>query len=192
MTIDLATLGFTNEELQERVIDRICEQLLTGIDSDPDSGDEYQVASTFRRGIDNRVKAKIEETINAIAEREVLPNVTTYIESLVLQETNSWGEKRGNPVTFREYLVQRAEAYMQEKVDFQGKSKAEAGGYSWNGTQTRITHLVHQHLHYSIESAMKDAMKAATGSIAIGITETVKTKLAEVSAKLKTEVKIAS
>ena len=179
------------EELQERVIDRICEQLLTSIDYDPDTGGEYQVASTFRRGIDNRVKAKVEETINAIAEREVLPNVAAYIEGLVLQETNGWGEKRGTPVTFKEYLVQRAEAYMQEKVSFDGKSKAESNGYSWNGTQTRIAHLIHQHLHYSIESAMKNALKIATGAVAEGIQETVKIKLAEVSAKLKTEVKVA-
>ena len=56
MSIDLATLGFTKDELQERVVERICEQLLTSVDYDPDSGDEYPVSSTFQREIEKRIK----------------------------------------------------------------------------------------------------------------------------------------
>jgi hypothetical protein len=80
---------------------------------------------------------------------------------------------------------------MQEKVNYEGKGKNEAGSYSWNGTQTRITHMVHQHLHCSIETAMKQALQIATNGIASGLQETVKTKLSEVSQKLKVEVKTA-
>ena len=189
MSIDIASLGFTKEELQERVIERICEQLLTGMEYDPDSGDEFQVASTFRRAIDARVKEQINATINAIAEREVLPNVASYIENLTLQETNTWGEKKGEPVTFTQYLVGRAQSYMQEEVSRDGKSKAESDSYSWSGTkQTRITYLIHQHLHYSIQTAMKDALQVATGEIAKGIHETARHKLNEIAASLKVQV----
>lgn len=188
MDLNLESLGFTKEELQERVIARICTQLLDGVGYDEDDN-EFTTASQFHRQMRTSIKEKIETTINAIAEREVLPNVTSYIENLTLQETNRWGEKTGEKVTFIEYLTRKAEAYMQEKVNFDGKSKEENGnGYSWSGTQTRITHLVHQHLHYSIENAMKDAMKIANSAIATGIQETVKTKLAEISTTLKVGV----
>jgi predicted metal-dependent hydrolase len=185
--ITLESLGFSQEELQERVVGRLCEQVLqsTGYDED---GDEYSVDSKLAKTLERRVKEHVDATINAMAEKHVLPNVSTYIENLTLQTTNRWGERQGKPVTFIEYLTQRAEAYMQEEVDFQGKPKG-ADSYSWKGTQTRLTHMVHQHLHYSIESAMKDALQIANSAIATGIQETVKRKLAEVSAALKAEVK---
>lgn len=189
MSIDFQALGFTQEELQERVIARLCEQLLTGMDYDPDTGDDFPVASQFRRGVDERVKKQINDTINAIAEREVLPNVASYIESLTLQETTTWGEKKGAPVTFTEYLVARAQAYMQEEVSHDGKGKSEASGYSWSSSkQTRIAYLIHQHLQYSISTAMKDALTVATGEIAKGIHETARHKLNEIAASLKVNV----
>jgi hypothetical protein len=189
MSIDIVALGFTIEELQERVIDRICDQMLSGVEYDPDSGDDYPVASSFKKAIDDRIKKQVADTINAIAERSVLPNVSAYIEGLVLQETNTWGEKRGEPVTFTEYLIQRAQAFMQEQVDHDGKAKAESNSSFWSAKQTRITHLIHQHLQYSIKSAMENALKVATSEIAKGIHETARIKLNEIASSLKVEVK---
>ena len=189
MNVTLESLGISKEAIEQKLVEHLAEQLLTEIQYDYDDDSEYLARSQLAKKLDALIKQHIDKTINALAEKHILPNVSSYIENLTLQTTNQWGEKKGAPVTFIEYLTQRAEDYMQEKVNFEGKSKAESGGYSWSGTQTRITHLVHQHLHYSIENAMKDALKVATSSIAVGLQETVKVKLAEVSQKLKVEVK---
>lgn len=191
MSFDLESLGITKEELQERVVERVADQLLTGVGYDHNSDMEYTTASQFQREMDKLIKARIEATINAIAEREVLPNVASYIENLTLQHTNTWGEKQGAPISFIEYLIKRANEYLQEKVNYQGQGKDEANGYSWSGTQTRITHLVNSHLHHSIETAMKQAMAQATGEVAKGIHETTRLKLNEIAGKLKLEVKVA-
>lgn len=190
MSIDLKSLGFTQEELQERVVTRIADEVMTDRVYDPESDDEYERHSKFRNDLQARVKARIDEKVDELAKKFVLPNVSEYIETLTLQETNRWGEKTGKTMTFIEYLTARAEAYMQETVNYDGKTKAENESYSWSGTQTRITHLVHQHLHYSIERAMKDALSIATNSIAKGIDETVKIKLAEIASTMKTTVSI--
>lgn len=189
MAIDLESLGFTKEELQERAIARIVDAVMTDRVYDHDDDCEYERHSQFREDLKKRVKARIDEKVDELAQKFVLPNVSQYIETLTLQTTNQWGEKKAEPLTFVEYLVQRAEAYMTEKVSYDGKSKGESGGYSWTGTQTRITYLVHQHLHYSIETAMKDALKVATGAIAKGINETARLKLSEIAESLKVDVK---
>ena len=186
MNIDLAALGFTKEELQNRVIDQIVESVMYGRYADED-GDETFRDSRFKQELDKRVQARIDDTINALAEKHILPNVSQYIEDLTLQQTNQWGEKKGAPVTFVEYLVQRAQAYMQEEVNSSGKTRAE-DSYGFSGKQTRITYLIHQHLHYSIESAMKDSMKIAVGEIARGLHETTRHKLNEIAATLKVAV----
>ena len=189
MNLDLQALGFSKEELQQRVVDQVAKSILESTEWDYDSDSEYSVDSKLAKTIKKRVLDHVDATINEIAAKHVLPNVATYIENLTLQATNKWGEKTGAQMTFIEYLTQRAEAYLNEQVDFQGRDKASADSYSWKGTQTRITHLVHQHLHYSIETAMKNAMQIANGAIASGLQETVKVKLGEIAKAIKVEIK---
>ncbi|MDN7913721.1 hypothetical protein [Burkholderia cepacia] len=186
MNLDLEALGFTKEELQQRVIDQVSKSILSSVGWDDEDG-EYDVESKFTKTIQQRVIKHVDNTINALAEKHVLPNVADYIENLTLQATNKWGERTGEKLTFIEYLTQRAEAYMTEKVNHSGKSKAE-DSYSWSGTQTRITYLVNQHLHFSIERAMKDALQIANSAISTGIQETVKLKLGEIAQSLKVSV----
>lgn len=185
--LDLQSLGFTKEELQDRVVDQICQQVLNGTGWDED-GNEVSRQSEFSRQINEAVRKQISASIDALAQKHVLPNVAQYIENLCLQETTEWGEKKKEPVTFLQYLVARAEAYLQEKVDSNGKGKSEGDSYGWSGKQTRITHLVHQHLAFSIEKAMKDALSIATGEIAKGIHETARLKLNEIAVGLKVSV----
>lgn len=183
----LKQLGITVESLQERIIERISDQILNSTWVDED-GDETKRPSQLHAKLIELVKKRIDAAINRIAEIHVLPRVTDYVENIVITETNGWGEKNGKTFTFIEYLVSRAEHYLTEKVNYEGKGKYEAKDYSWSGSQTRITHLVNNHLHYSIETAMKEALKIATSAISTGIQETVKIKLGEISSTLKCAV----
>lgn len=187
----LEMFGFTREELQDRVVDQLCSQVMHGKIWNED-GEDLDADSTFARKLRESVEKQINTTIEALAAKHVLPNVAAYIENLTLQETTKWGEKKGEPLTFIQYLVQRAEAYMNEQVNYEGKSKGEADSYSWTGKQSRITHLIHKHLHYSIETAMKDALAIANTAFTRGIEETAKIKLAEMSTALKVAFEVKS
>ena len=186
--ISLEHLGFTKEELQDRIIDRICEKMLTTITTD-DEETEFTTSTPFKAKLQTAIQKQIDDSINRLAEKYVLPNVAAYIENLSLQETTRWGESKGQKITFIEYLVQRAEVYMQEQVNYEGKNQKECGGYSFNGTQTRLAHMMHKHLHYSIETALQAAVKDANSKIVEGIQETAKIKLGEISKALKVEVR---
>jgi len=183
--LDLAALGFTREELQERVVERCVKEVLTGVSYDED-GEELDSDSMFARKLHEKIRGQIDATAQAICEKHVMPIVLAHIEGLVLQKTTTWGEKQGEPIPFTSYLVQRAEAYLTETVTHDG---SRPDHYS-KGTQTRITQMVDKHLHYSIESAMKQAVEAANGAIVKGIEETVKLKLAEFSTALKVAVEV--
>lgn len=186
--MDLESLGFTKKELQDRVVESVSRKVLESVGYD-EEGDEVSTESKFLRTVEKRVKAHIDTSIQALAEKHILPNVAAYIENLTIQETNRWGEKAGTKVSFIEYLTQRADHYMREDVNYEGKTKTEANGYSWSRSQTRVAHMIDKHLHYSIESAMKDALANANSAIVGGIQETVKIKLAEVANGLKLTVK---
>ena len=68
-------------------------------------------------------------------------------------------------LTFAEYLVHRAERYIAEEVDYQGKPKS-VDSYQWRAHSTRIVHMIHEHLNFRISSAIEGAMKDANKSIA--------------------------
>lgn len=174
-TKTLDALGFTNKELQDRVVDQIVAKLSDGHDEN-----EY-VEAEFLTKVRDAVAERIDAAIERVAESYVAPKIADHIETMALQRTNEWGEKKGKRVTFTEYMVQKAEDYMTEKVNADGKSKNEERDSSyWRGTQTRIVHLIGAHLHHRIEASMKEALSHANNSIAKGIEGAVKIKLDEI------------
>lgn len=187
MELTLESLGLSKEEIQNRVVQRLADDLKGKYEYDTDEEGrpiQYWEKSSLYKQVVEQVTKRADEAVAKLAETYILPRVSSFVEGLCLTETNKWGEKTGGTLTFTEYLVKKAEEYLTEKVNYNGKSKSEES-YSWTGTQTRLTFLVHQHLHYSIESAMKDAVKNANAVIVRGLEETVKMKLSEIASQLK-------
>lgn len=183
----LEALGFTREEIAERVIDRITSEILYSSSDDGD-GYSHRVESGFKRELVGIVTSRINEAVVKIADEKITPIIGDLVSGHTLQATNSWGEKVGQPVTFTEYLVQRADAYMTEQVDYNGKPKG-TDGFSWTGRGTRVAYMIDKHLHYHVESAMKTALANANASITKGLNETVRHAISNLKVEVKTEVK---
>jgi hypothetical protein len=185
--ITLEALGLNENTLAEKLVDKIALNLMTSLHYD-DADGEWRGSSPFAKKLDNLIKSRLDKIVNDMADKHVLPKVNELVEGLVLQETNKWGEKTGNPVTFIEYLTQRADAYMTEPLNYQGKTKAE-DSFSWSKSTTRIAFMIDKHLHYSIDTAMKAAFASANSSIASGLRDATLIAINDVAAKLKVDVK---
>ena len=191
---ELELLGFTKEELQERVIQRVCDQMLEAHFYDHDEEGAAPKSMKFSKALMAMIERRIEQAIQKVAATTIQPNIEEFVRSFQIQETNSYGEKKGAPVTFTEFLVARAEAYIKEPVDHNGLSQAECRvkGNSWygdrNGT-TRVVHLIHQYFGSRMKDEMEKAVVAANAAIAGGIEQSVQQSLKEITAKLKVEVK---
>ena len=177
-------LGLTKEEIRERVIAGAVENLLHSKELE-DGSTEYSVDSDFKKAVDAQIKQQVDEVINRIGEKRVLPLTEKLITEHVFQQTTTWGEKKGDPMSFTEYMVARAKAWMAEEVDFGGKSKEESGSYHWKKSTTRLAYMIHNHLQCSIENAMKKILADANNILKEGIQKAVQIKLEEVSAMLQ-------
>ena len=189
MSITLEMLGLTQEELQDRVVKTAADQLLNTVTHDED-GDEVAIPSDLSRRVRKEIEIRIDAAVKKVGEEKIGPMVESLVRGATLQATNKWGEKKGEPVTFTEYLVQRADAYLREDVDLNGKGREEANGYSWTKSTTRVAYMVNHLLKYSIEGAMQTALKDANSAIVGGIDGAVKQALANVVASLKTTVSV--
>lgn len=183
----LEALGITKEDLFNRIVDKAVTEILesTGYDED---GDEVAVSTKIEKDLRKLVKERVDAKIVEIGDKHILPRITELVEGCCIKVTNGYGEKKAEPMGFVEYMISRAEAYLREEVDHNGKSKSQ-NDYNFRGTQTRVTHLVEKHLHYTIETAMQGALKNANASIIGGINDAVKIKLAEVAKQFSVQVK---
>jgi hypothetical protein len=179
--INLEALGITKDDLIDRLIQKMTDDLY--------AQDYWDDLLSTR--INKAVKEKVDAAVVAVGDATIGPRVEEIVDSLCLQETNKWGEKVGQSLTFKEYLISRAEAYMTEKVNGSGESQSESrDSYNWRGTQTRITAMIHKHLHYHIETAMKEALQTANSALAKGIQDAVEMKLKEITGAIKASVTV--
>lgn len=189
MAISLEELGLSQEEIVDRVISAAARKLLHGFLPEEREDGKPDLEPLAKR-LKDYIRDAIEEKYNEIYEEHIKPGIGQLIDKLTLEETNRWGEKKGEALTFKQYLVQRAEHYMKEEVDYQGNTRNQKGScYSWKKEGTRIAHMVHKHLHYRIASAMKEALKKANSTIVEGLEKAVKIKLASIAQALEVHVK---
>jgi hypothetical protein len=182
-TITLSDLGISQEEITQRVVETISDQLLH-------KDDVY--TSEIEEGVRNIVAAKIDAAVEDLGNRLIGPMVGEIITGFSVRQTNSYGEDKAPPLTFTEYLLKQADAYFGEQVDSYGRNYEECRrhGHSWNGTKgTRATYLIHEHLDSAITTLMGQILKSANEHLVGGIEETVKAKLGEIAASLKVTVK---
>lgn len=169
-------IGISQEELREQIISRAVEKIADDI-----INDRYEdVVAPVQKTLEEHRKAAIDKAVAAVVD----PFFQTKVEELVFQKTNEWGEKSGCQQTFREFVIARADHYINEPVDYSGKPKG-SDSYNWSAKTTRIAYAIDSNLQHRIDTAMKEALKDANSVLANGIAGAVKVSLAGVLAKLQ-------
>lgn len=182
----LEDLGLTQEKVQELLIDKLASQAMMGTFLDED-GNPFDDDSQFSKKMYAHVKICVDRKIEALAEQHLLPGIKDRMDTLILAETNEWGEKKGKQFTFIEYMIARAEAYLNEIVDYEGKPRTDRSSY-WNGKQSRLTHMVEKYLYSRIEDAMKSAVKIVNDQLGPALAKTAQERLASISTSLKVDI----
>jgi hypothetical protein len=186
--LTLETLGISSDALTDKLVEKLAERLLETSGYDEESGD-WRGSGAMAKRVNELVKAKVDAAVNDIAEKHIQPLVSGLVENVVFQETNTWGEPKKPPMSFKEYLAFKAENWLREQVNYQGKSKGEGDSYNWSAKNTRIGHMVHEHLDHHIKSALTKAFESLNAQVAGGLEQAVKMQLAGVLSALKVDVK---
>lgn len=186
--ISLEALGFKREEVLEKVVEQIADQLLSSPTFDEDGEPEGGKPSRFAQDVQKRVKARIDQAVAALVDKHVTPMLLPRLETMLLQETTQWGEKKGAPLTFIEWCMKRATDYMTEKVDERGEGRTENNAYNWRGVQPRIQHIVAAGLYGNLRDAVAKTMSEANAVLGKSIETTVKEQLARMVEGLRVTV----
>ena len=183
----LEALGISPEALGGRIVDQAVEVLLISCGFDHDTGQETRYESRFKKAIESRIQKAVDEKIAALAAVHLIPRVGELIEKADMRQTNRYGEPQTPPMTFKEYIATRAESYMAEDVDSQGRSKAE-GDYQWRASGPRLTVLMRMYIKDTLEKAAKEAVTDVNKVIAKNIEKAAKDAIASAAGALKVAV----
>lgn len=184
----LEALGLNTEDLAERVVDQAVHTLLYSSGFNPETEEEVTYENKFKRAIEAKIQQAVDQKIAAIAEEHILPRVGELIEKANMMQTNRYGEPKGEPMTFKEYIAYRAENYMSEDVDINGKSKTEGDSYNWRSCGPRLTVLMRSYIRGSMETAAKGAVADINKVIAKNIEKAAKDAIAATAANIKVSV----
>jgi hypothetical protein len=180
----LEALGFTKEEVFQRVVDTIVRDLTKRSHEDED-GERWYGESEFAEGIRKAAMDRIDVMVAKTAAEHVTPRIDAILAALTFQKTNGWGEPKTEPMTLKEFLVERAAAYMTEEVDSNGQSRRESSSSMWNKRSNRATHMVDRYLQHTIDTEMKKAFGDLNSQVAKGLNAAVQDSLRGVLAGLK-------
>ena len=185
----LEALGLDTTELGNRIVDQAVQALLSSTGFNPDSEEEYSCESQFKREIHQRVKDAVDAKITAIAEEHLIPRIGEMIETADMRQTNRYGEPTSPSLTFKEYIASRAEAYMSEDVDYNGKSKSESGdSYNWRTNGPRLTVLMRSYIRDTLEKSAKAAVADVNKVIAKNIEKAAVDAIHATASSIKVQV----
>lgn len=188
----LEALGISPETLGDRIVDQAVAVLLSANGFDPDTEQVISYESQFKKAIKERIQKTVDEKIAALASVHLVPKVGELIESVDMRQTNRYGEPQTPPMTFKEYMAHRAETYMSEDVNADGKAKWEVGSdsYNWRSDGPRLTVLMKLYIKSSMESAAKSAVTDVNKVIAKNIEKAAKDAIASAATSLKVSVSL--
>jgi hypothetical protein len=184
----LKALGISPEELGERIVEQCVEALLNSTGFNPETEEETRYESKFKKEIQARIQKAVDEKIAALAAVHLIPRVGEMIESADMRKTNGYGEPKSPPMTFKEYIAHRAEAYMSEPVNSRCESKEEGDSYQWRAEGPRLTVLMRGYIRDTLEKHAKAAVTDVNKVIAKNLEKAALDAITAAAAALKVSV----
>lgn len=183
-SVNLESLGFTVEELQARVVNNLVDRLL--------SGHTFGEGSPVHRQFQNVIKTAIDVKLDTLFETQILPHISSQVDELIIQKTNEWGEKKGAPVTFLEYLVERADLFINEPVDSRGRTRAQCAAshdsFSEVRGSNRLINAVETKLNSHLQACVQAVVKDATDKVGVAMGDLLKTTLKNAQDNIKVNI----
>ena len=167
MNINLADLGLDKERIEELVVDQLVENVMRGYDDMND---------TFSRRMQKIIGAQIDASIDRHAKGLIDNTIALQMDNMVFLDTNRYGEKKGEPLSLREYIDKRITEYMNQDVDAELRTQSERS-YDWKPIGKRIMVMFSAEMKRQIQQSINAIWVAGNAPLIDAINETVKKQL---------------
>jgi len=186
MNIDLESLGITKEELASRVVEGCVRDILESVHSD-ENGRESRLQSHFEKEVKKAVMDSAAKAVDAMCEKVLTAGIGQLIAEFAITPTNTYGEKKGEPITFAEFILKRAGDYLQHKVDPR-TGATYTDSYSRDSYPTRASWLINSALHEHLKATAQNAIAGTNKTIA----DAMNAAILEAVNNVKTQISVVT
>ena len=191
MELTCEQLGITPDDIADRVSGKIADRMLAQIvpDYDDETGAQLETErpTAFQEMVRKRVARKVEAAVDAVAEKVLGEGLEMKLTALRFPQTNGYGEPKSEPLTMMEFIARRVDTYLSEQVDNDGRPGRDGYGSARN---PRAVWMLEKYLSKHMADELNKAVKVANEKIVNGIAKTVEANLADITRRLKVEVKV--
>jgi len=157
MTVSINVPEVSEEEIYNAIVIAATKQVLGqyGEIRTDDDGNEYVEYSqkrldAMRKDVGERVNAAVDALVKKVA-----PDIVNDVLNAEFTPTNEWGEARGKPTTMRALIASYAKAWLEAKVDDNGRE-----GYG--ASRVRLQWIVAKEVEQQFNTKLRaEAEKAA-------------------------------
>lgn len=174
----LKALGVTPEKLIEAAVDRLLDRRLGGEYADVEDAIRQQTQEIAIKQLNEKVEAYLSEHMRPVIDRAV--------EMLSVPNTNRYGEPKGEPMPFIEYVTKCANEHLTEMVGEDGRKEQ----YGSNFKQTRLMWYFNKYLGHSVNTAINAAVGKSLEALGDSIAKLVKEKTEAMVAVSRVEVRV--
>ncbi|MBK3776333.1 hypothetical protein GAY31_19625 [Azospirillum brasilense] len=121
------------------------------------------------------VKSAAERAIEKQIDEAIQPVLNDLLSTVTLTKTNEWGEKKGEPMTIREFAAKTVMDSLNELVDYQGKPITDS--YSRSSAKRRYVHIVEQMCSAEVRQEVAKAATSLKANVGQAFGELVKNAL---------------
>jgi CRISPR/Cas system type I-B associated protein Csh2 (Cas7 group RAMP superfamily) len=177
MGISIEDLGITKQEMQDRVVNQLCNEI-TGRHDD-ESEYSYFSESSIKTKMREYLQEIVDKKTREVIDEKVLANFEKYLQELIIKPSSRWGEKEEAPVSIEDYIEKTISLTMAETVDSTGRGR-EDRSYSYYGSHsTRLEYLINRKISAEIETSFKSVLVDVKASLQSHIEAQIKNKLTE-------------
>jgi len=115
---------FTREEILDRAAKLVTESLPKGWDEDDERNTDDLVDRVTRK-VRKNVHTAIDDSIDKFTKEVIEGRLLELVKSWSFETTSKFGEKKGEPVTISEYIIDRIDKHINEAVDCSGATRSD-------------------------------------------------------------------
>lgn len=152
------------EQITEQVIETIVGRYMNG--------------GEYREGARDKIEEAILEAVAPNVAAEVGAMVTDVLEKQV-QPTNEFGEPTGDPITLRARVAAQVKAFLEEKVDRDGKARDRTSYGHGADCRTRAEWAISKAVEGIVNDELRKAIDMAAKTVRAQVGTAVQTSVAE-------------
>jgi hypothetical protein len=179
----LNSLGLSAEEIERKIIQQCTDDLMRQYYTHEDGESAGHGKSTIVEKLEEKMAERIDAALEKVVSERFSAQLPQLLADFIFTPTSRYGEKKGKPRTFLEYVTDHAKEWAEQRVNDQG-SVVGKDQYSYSNHKTRFQRLLDEKVSADVNAALAQILKDGHSILITGLADELKRRMTEMAESL--------